>query len=63
MERMRSSALSLLFEQMGVALQKGKSYQIQRASEKELYERTKRAEGDKIRKVAEATKAELLNEA
>jgi len=47
----------------GVALQKGKAYQIQRASEKELYERTKKAEGDKIRKVAEARKAELLNEA
>jgi len=47
----------------GVALQKGKAFQIQRASEKELYERTKRAEGDKIRKVAEATKAQMLNEA
>jgi regulator of protease activity HflC (stomatin/prohibitin superfamily) len=47
----------------GVALQKGKAYQIQRASEKELYERTKKAEGDKIRKMAEATKAEMLNEA
>jgi regulator of protease activity HflC (stomatin/prohibitin superfamily) len=47
----------------GVALQKGKAYQIQRASEKELYERTRKAEGDKIRKVAEAKKAELLNEA
>jgi regulator of protease activity HflC (stomatin/prohibitin superfamily) len=47
----------------GVALQKGKAFQIQRASEKELYERTKKAEGDKIRKVAEARKAELLNEA
>ena len=47
----------------GVALQKGKAYQIQRASEKELYERTKKAEGDKIRKMAEARKAELLNEA
>jgi hypothetical protein len=29
----------------------------------ELYERTRKAEGDKIRKMAEATKAELLNEA
>jgi regulator of protease activity HflC (stomatin/prohibitin superfamily) len=47
----------------GVALQKGKAYQIQRSSEKELYERTRKAEGDKIRKVAEARKAELLNEA
>ncbi|MDB6121727.1 MAG: domain / band 7 family rane protein [Pedosphaera sp.] len=47
----------------GVALQKGTAYQIQRASEKELYERTKRAEGDRIRKMAEATKAEMLNEA
>jgi regulator of protease activity HflC (stomatin/prohibitin superfamily) len=47
----------------GVALQKGKAYQIQRESEKELYERTKKAEGDKIRKMAEARKAELLNEA
>jgi regulator of protease activity HflC (stomatin/prohibitin superfamily) len=47
----------------GVALQKGKAYQIQRASEKELYERTKKAEGDKVRKMAEARKAELLNEA
>jgi len=36
----------------GVALQKGKAYQVQRASEKELYERQK-GEGDKIRKVAE----------
>ena len=47
----------------GVALQKGKAYQVQRESEKELYERTKKAEGDKIRKLAEARKAELLNEA
>jgi regulator of protease activity HflC (stomatin/prohibitin superfamily) len=47
----------------GVALQKGKAYQIQRSSEMELYERTKKAEGDKIRKVAEAKKSELLNEA
>jgi regulator of protease activity HflC (stomatin/prohibitin superfamily) len=47
----------------GVALQKGKAYQIQRTSEKELYERTKKAEGDKIRKMAEARKAEMLNEA
>src|SRR5580765_934283 len=47
----------------GVALQKGKAFQIQRTSEKELYERRKKAEGDKIRKVAEARKAELLNEA
>ena len=46
-----------------VALQKGKAYQIQRSSENELYERTKKAEGDKIRKMAEATKAEMLNEA
>ncbi len=46
-----------------VALQKGKAFQIERTSEKELYERTKKAEGDKIRKVAEATKAEMLNEA
>ncbi len=47
----------------GVALQKGKAYQVQREAEKELYERTKKAEGDKIRKMAEARKAELLNEA
>ena len=47
----------------GVALQKGKAYAIQRASEKELYERSIRAEGDKIRKMAEARKSELLNEA
>lgn len=47
----------------GVALQKGTAYQVQRASEKELYERTKRAEGDKIRKMAEAMKAEMVNEA
>ncbi len=47
----------------GVAVQKGKAYQIQRASEMELYERTKKAEGDKVRKMAEARKAELLNEA
>jgi regulator of protease activity HflC (stomatin/prohibitin superfamily) len=47
----------------GVALQKGKAYQIQRTSEMELYERTRKAEGDKIRKMAEARKSELLNEA
>jgi regulator of protease activity HflC (stomatin/prohibitin superfamily) len=47
----------------GVALQKGKAYQVQRAAEMELYERTKKAEGDKVRKMAEARKAELLNEA
>jgi regulator of protease activity HflC (stomatin/prohibitin superfamily) len=47
----------------GVALQKGKAYQVQRTSEKELYERTRKAEGDKIRKVAEARKSQLLNEA
>jgi regulator of protease activity HflC (stomatin/prohibitin superfamily) len=47
----------------GVALQKGKAYQIQRTSETELYERTKKAEGDRVRKMAEARKAELLNEA
>jgi regulator of protease activity HflC (stomatin/prohibitin superfamily) len=47
----------------GVALQKGKAYQIQRTSETELYERTKKAEGDRVRKMAEAKKAELLNEA
>jgi regulator of protease activity HflC (stomatin/prohibitin superfamily) len=47
----------------GVALQKGKAYQVQREAEKELYERTKKAEGDKVRKMAEARKAELLNEA
>jgi hypothetical protein len=47
----------------GVALQKGKAYQIQRTSEMELYERTKKAEGDKVRKVAEARKAEMINEA
>jgi len=51
------------FAAKGVALQKGKAFQIERTSEKELYERTKKAEGDKIRKVAEATKAEMLNEA
>src|SRR5437763_4282889 len=38
----------------GVALQKGTAYQIERNSEMELYERTKKAEGDKLRKVAEA---------
>ena len=47
----------------GVALQKGKAYQIQRTSEMELYERTKKAEGDRVRKMAEARKAEMLNEA
>jgi regulator of protease activity HflC (stomatin/prohibitin superfamily) len=47
----------------GVALQKGKAFQVQRTAEKDLYERVKRAEGDKIRKMAEARKAELLNEA
>ncbi|MCX6930527.1 MAG: SPFH domain-containing protein [Verrucomicrobia bacterium] len=47
----------------GVALQKGKAYQIQRTSEMELYERTKKAEGDRVRKMAEASKAQMLNEA
>ncbi len=47
----------------GVALQKGKAYEIQREAEKQLYERTKKAEGDKIRKMAEAQKAQMLNEA
>jgi regulator of protease activity HflC (stomatin/prohibitin superfamily) len=46
-----------------VALQKGKAYQVQRSSQMELYERTRKAEGDKIRKMAEASKAEMLNEA
>ena len=47
----------------GVALQKGQAYQVQRSSERELYERTRRAEGDKVRKMAEAQKSELLNKA
>jgi regulator of protease activity HflC (stomatin/prohibitin superfamily) len=47
----------------GVALQKGKAYQIQRTSEMELYERTRKAEGDKVRKMAEASKAQMINEA
>jgi regulator of protease activity HflC (stomatin/prohibitin superfamily) len=47
----------------GVTLQKGKAYQIERQSQRELYERTKKAEGDKIRRMAEAQKSELLNEA
>jgi hypothetical protein len=47
----------------GVALQKGKAYQIQRTSEMELYERTKKAEGDRVRKIAEATRAQMVNEA
>ena len=46
-----------------VALRKGSAYQVERASQMELYERTRRAEGDKIRKMAEARKAELLNQA
>ena len=47
----------------GVALRKGTAYQTERSSQMELYERTRRAEGDKIRKMAEAQKAELLNNA
>jgi regulator of protease activity HflC (stomatin/prohibitin superfamily) len=47
----------------GVALRKGIAYQTERSSQMELYERTRRAEGDKIRKMAEARKAELLNNA
>jgi hypothetical protein len=46
-----------------VALRKGIAYQTERSSQMELYERTRRAEGDKIRKMAEARKAELLNNA
>lgn len=46
-----------------VALQKGRAYQTERISQKELYERTRKAEGDKIRKLAEAKKSELVNEA
>jgi regulator of protease activity HflC (stomatin/prohibitin superfamily) len=46
-----------------VALRQGSAYQIERSSQMELYERTKRAEGDKIRKMAEAEKAEMLNNA
>jgi hypothetical protein len=47
----------------GVALRKGLAYQIERSSQMELYERTRKAEGDKIRKMAEARKSELLNNA
>ena len=47
----------------GVALQKGKAYQIQREAEMQLYERTKKAEGDRIRRMAEAGKAQMVNEA
>jgi len=47
----------------GVALRKGIAYQTERSSQMELYERTRRAEGDKIRKMAEARKSELLNNA
>jgi hypothetical protein len=47
----------------GVALRKGTAYQTERSSQMELYERTRRAEGDKIRKMAEARKSELLNNA
>jgi regulator of protease activity HflC (stomatin/prohibitin superfamily) len=47
----------------GVALQKGKAYQIQREAEMQLYERTKKAEGDRVRRMAEASKAQMLNEA
>jgi regulator of protease activity HflC (stomatin/prohibitin superfamily) len=46
-----------------VALRKGTAYQVERSSQMELYERTRRAEGDKVRKMAEARKAELLNNA
>jgi regulator of protease activity HflC (stomatin/prohibitin superfamily) len=46
-----------------VALQKGQAYQTERSSQRELYERTRRAEGDKIRKMAEAEKSDLLNKA
>jgi regulator of protease activity HflC (stomatin/prohibitin superfamily) len=45
-----------------VAIQKGAAFQTRRESERDLYERTRKAEGDMIRKVAEARKAELVNE-
>jgi hypothetical protein len=41
----------------------GNRYQTERSSQMELYERTRKAEGDKIRKMAEARKSELLNNA
>ncbi len=47
----------------GVALQKGIAYQTKRESEKDFYERSRKAEGDLVRKLAEARKAELVNEA
>jgi regulator of protease activity HflC (stomatin/prohibitin superfamily) len=47
----------------GVVLQKGVAYQTERSSAMERYSRSRKAEGDKVRRMAEARKAELLNEA
>ena len=46
-----------------VALQQGTAYQTEKNSAMERYSRSKRAEGDKVRRLAEARKAELINEA
>jgi regulator of protease activity HflC (stomatin/prohibitin superfamily) len=46
-----------------VALQGGTAYQTEKASEMDRYSRSRRAEGDMIRKMAEARKSELINNA
>ncbi len=46
-----------------VALQKGEAYKVERSSAMERYSRTRKAEGDKVRKMAEAQKSQLINNA
>ena len=46
-----------------VELEKGAAYKITRAAEKELYVRTKKAQGDLLVKKAEAMKTKLINRA
>jgi regulator of protease activity HflC (stomatin/prohibitin superfamily) len=46
-----------------VALQKGAAYKVERSSAMERYSRTRKAEGDKVRKMAEAQKSQLINDA
>ncbi len=47
----------------GVVLQQGVAYQTERTSAMDRYSRSRKAEGDRIRKTAEARKAELINDA
>jgi regulator of protease activity HflC (stomatin/prohibitin superfamily) len=46
----------------GVMLQKGIAFQTKREAERDYYERSRKAEGDMIRKLAEAKKSELINQ-